>query len=391
MKIVSIVGARPQFIKLAPLARALGSESSRNDSRPIKHRVFHTGQHYDYLMDKVFFDHLGLPEPDVNLEVGSASHAVQTAAMLRKIEAELLIERPDWVLIYGDTNSTLAGALAAVKMKISVGHIEAGLRSYNRKMPEEINRITADRCAEVLFCPTENACRILKKENIPHVFGEGKLMDFADTSLLNRKTERPLAVNVGDVMFDAALMGLHRSEGRSGILTERGLTRRQYYLATVHRAENTDVRGRLESILEALAVLGRKDTVVFLVHPRTKARMKTFGLSPPASPGLRFCDPVGYMDMLVLEENARCILTDSGGMQKEAFFLGVPCVTLRDETEWPETVDAGANVLAGVDKEAILTASLHPSLGERETGRRGPFGDGKAADRIKKVLERLSE
>ncbi|MBN1274303.1 MAG: UDP-N-acetylglucosamine 2-epimerase (non-hydrolyzing) [Candidatus Aminicenantes bacterium] len=390
MKIFSVIGARPQFIKLAPIVRAFNQDEGRSGSGKIIHGIVHTGQHYDYLMNKVFFENLGLPEPDFNLEVGSASHAKQTGVMLELIEQVLENERPDWVLVYGDTNSTLAGALAAVKMGISVGHIEAGLRSFNRRMPEEINRILADRCAEALFCPTENACRILKNEGCPLIVNEGKLIKNIARSGIGGETRRPFAVNVGDVMYDASLMALKAGKRLSGILSSLGLKRGEYYLATIHRAENTDVRSRLEILIESLAELGRKAPVVFPVHPRTKQRLEQFHIKVPFSQGLKLCDPVGYTDMLILEESARCILTDSGGIQKEAFFFGIPCLTLRDETEWIETVASGDNVLTGISKESILTAALGISSKAKKGRIAGPFGDGKAAEKVKDVLVQLA-
>jgi UDP-N-acetylglucosamine 2-epimerase len=320
--VVSIVGARPQFIKASALSREL-----RKSHREI---LVHTGQHYDGNMSAIFFEELGIPEPDFNLGVGSGLHGEQTGAMLARIEEVLLKEKPDWVLVYGDTNSTLAGALAAAKLHVRVAHVEAGLRSYNRAMPEELNRVVADHLSTLLFCPGDNAAANLAREGITsgvHV--------------------------VGDVMADALAAAKEKAESRSAVLERLGVKEKQYCLATVHRAENTDDCGRLANILAALGSLG--EPVVFPMHPRTRAAIELFGLPMPAAPVI-VSEPLGYLDTVALGINARVILTDSGGMQKEAYWLGVPCVTLRDETEWVETVKAGWNTIAGADKARIAEA-----------------------------------
>lgn len=353
MKIVSIVGARPQFIKAAPVSRAL---------RPHHTEVLvHTGQHYDDNMSAVFFQELDIPMPDYNLGVGSGTHGAQTGEMLMRIEQVLLDEKPDWVLIYGDTNSTLAGALAAAKLHIKVAHVEAGLRSFNRRMPEEINRIVADHLSDLLLCPSQTAVDNLAKEGIT----------------------RGVHL-VGDVMADALAFAAERARVHSDILTRLGLNERGYLLATVHRAENTDDETRLRNILQAFAEID--EIIVFPVHPRTRNQLSTFHL--PLSTNVQIIEPVGYLDMVRLEQSAKMILTDSGGIQKEAYWLGVPCVTLRDETEWVETVQAGWNVLAGADPMRIVTAVQeftprkdHPLL----------YGDGKAAKRIAEQLTRQSD
>lgn len=349
MKVVSIVGARPQFIKAAVVSRAL-----RQRHQEV---LLHTGQHYDDLMSDVFFRELGIPLPDVNLGVGSASHARQTAEMLVGIEQVLVQERPDWVLIYGDTNSTLAGALAAAKLGMPLAHVEAGLRSFNRSMPEEINRVVADRLSDLLFCPTRTAVENLAREGI--------------TAGVHW---------VGDVMYDALLASLPIAQQGSNILERLGLEPAGYLLATVHRAGNTDIRENLAAILEGLSATG--ETVILPLHPRTRRAMAGWGIA--AGENVRLLEPVGYLDMLILEQNARLILTDSGGVQKEAYWLGVPCITLREETEWVETVAAGWNLLVGTSAERIVEAvrTFRPQ-GERPAC----FGDGDAGEKIVQILE----
>jgi UDP-GlcNAc3NAcA epimerase len=348
MKIATVVGARPQFVKAAPVSRAI-REATAGKARGGRGDVgwrhteilIHTGQHYDKNMSAVFFEELGIPAPDYDLGIGSASHGAQTGAMLAAIERILEREQPDWVLIYGDTNSTLAGALAAAKMHIPVAHVEAGLRSYDRRMPEEINRVVADQLSTLLFCPSRVAVENLRKEGI-----------------------RKGVHVVGDVMAEALEYAVKRSreretERRGGFgLSRLGLVKRAYALATVHRAENTDDPARLKSILDALATIARKRPVVFPVHPRTKKMIAAAGFESGAgAPGIRLIDPVGYLEMVRLESGAEMILTDSGGIQKEAHWLRVPCITLRDRTEWVETVASGWNVLAGADAKKIVRAA----------------------------------
>jgi UDP-N-acetylglucosamine 2-epimerase len=352
IKVASIVGARPQFIKAAPLSRALRAEAEEV--------LIHTGQHYDDNMSGTFFDELDIPRPDHHLGVGSGPHGRQTGLMMERIETILLDEKPDLVLVYGDTNSTLAGALDAAKLLVPLAHVEAGLRSFNRAMPEEINRIVADHCADLLFCPTRTAVGNLEREGVVR----GVHM-------------------TGDVMFDAALRFAGLAESRSRALENLSLRKGGYVLCTVHRAENTDNRSRLGGIVRALRACGR--TVVFPVHPRTRKMLSAFGLddSLAGAPSVRLIDPVGYLDMIQLERNASAILTDSGGVQKEAYFYRVPCVTLRNETEWVETVADGWNRLAGPDPEAILTALGHFDAPPEQAA---SFGDGHAAEAIVRLI-----
>lgn len=347
MKIVTIIGARPQFIKAAAVSRLLRDEAVET--------ILHTGQHYDENLSKVFFDELDIPTPQYNLGVGSGTHGIQTGEMLAKIEAVLIDTQPDWVIVYGDTNSTLAGALAAAKLHIKIAHIEAGLRSFNRLMPEEINRVLTDHISDFLFCPSEVAVENLANEGI------------------NEKV-----VIVGDVMADSLSYAAEKAEKQSDILEILDLEPGQYYLATVHRAENTNDPLRLANILDALISLDKK--VVFPIHPRTRRAIEDYRFQGYLSASnLILIDPIGYLDMVRLEASAKLILTDSGGIQKEAYWLQVPCVTLRGETEWIETVQSGWNVLAGGDKENILEKALYFRVPEKHPNL---YGDGKAARKI---------
>ncbi len=344
MKVLTVVGARPQFIKAAPVSRVLRSRHTEI--------LLHTGQHYDDEMSKVFFDTMGIPEPDHNLEVGSGSHGWQIARMLEGIEKVIEKDGPDWVLVYGDTNSTLAAALAAVKMHVPVAHVEAGLRSFNMAMPEEVNRRLTDHVSKLLFCPTGTATANLAKEGI--------------------STGVHL---VGDVMYDAALTF---SELETDILERHGLEPGQYLLLTVHRPSNTDNKKHLEAILEG--VKDRK--VIFPAHPRTIKLLEKHGIRLPET--ITLIKPVNYIESLHLVKNARKLLTDSGGMQKEAYFFGTPCITLRDETEWVETVQDGWNTLVGASSVKIKEAieGFEPT-GERKT----TYGDGHASEKIVEILE----
>jgi UDP-N-acetylglucosamine 2-epimerase len=346
MKIVTIVGARPQFVKAWPVSAAL---------RAAGHQEFivHTGQHYDYAMSKVFFEELNIPTPNINLEVGSGRQGRQTGLMMEGIEEVLVEQKPDWVLVYGDTNSTLAGAVAGVKLHRKIAHVEAGLRSFNRLMPEEHNRVLTDHCSDLLFCPTKTAVENLSREGIV----QGVRL-------------------VGDVMEDALLKGSEIAQLKSQVLDGLGLAPKAFLLATVHRAENTDDPQRLQQIMKALEELAHEQPVIFPVHPRTRKALERIGFEPAnagPTPAIRFVPPVGYLDMIRLEESARVILTDSGGMQKEACWLQTPCVTLRQETEWIETVAAGWNQLAGTQTGDIVAAVARARSG-------APLQDGGRGD-----------
>ncbi len=352
MKIVSVVGARPEFIQSAPVSRALRKQHQE--------LLVHTGQHYDYLMSQTFFDELGIPAPDYNLEVGSGSHAGQTAEILVRFEEVLLKEKPDCVIVRGDTNSTLAGALAASKLHIPTVHIEAGERSFDRRMPEEINRLVADRLASAFFCVSQTAVRHLAAEGITkNVYW------------------------VGDVMLDANLANRPLARQKSTVLSTLGLAPGSYGLVTVHRAANTDDPARLANIVTALSRVG--ETVIFPVHPRTRGALSR--LNVRFGDNVRLIEPVGYFDMMVLEENARIIATDSGGVQREAYFMSKPCLTLRDETEWSETVEAGWNKLVGVDVATIVREwqTFTPPAEQPPI-----FGDGHAGEKIAEILGNLS-
>ena len=346
MKVLSVVGARPQFIKAFVVSREL-----RPDHEEV---LVHTGQHYDEKMSNIFFEELGMPEPDYNLGVGSDSHGRQTAAMLEGIEEVLETEAPDVLLLYGDTNSTLAGAIAGTKMHPLVAHVEAGLRSYNREMPEEINRVLTDHASDLLFPPSESAAETLEQEGI----NEG----------LNV---------VGDVMYDAILWARDIAESESGILERVGLAENEFILSTVHRAGNTDNPERLEPIIGALS--NAPLPVVLPVHPRTENRLKEYGLWEQATSEIEIIDPVGYLNFVRLLDASERVATDSGGVQKEAFYLDTPCVTIREETEWIETVESGWNVLVGTNRDAIHHELRHH---ERPPNNPEPYGDGNAAKRI---------
>jgi UDP-GlcNAc3NAcA epimerase len=358
MRVATVLGARPQFIKAMPVSRALRREGHTEF-------IIHTGQHYDHEMSGIFFEELDLDPPYRNLAVGSGSHGHQTGETLLRLEEALTGLSPDWVLVYGDTNSTLAAALSAAQIGIPLAHVEAGLRSFNRGMPEELNRIVTDHCATRLFCPTETAIANLRREGIT----EGVAF-------------------TGDTMYDAVLLFGEMARLKSTILGSLGLRKKQFCLATIHRAYNTDLAENLIRIVSALQQLDLP--VVFPVHPRTRQRLRDFfGASFDCQRGnLRMIDPLGYLDMLMLEQSARLVFTDSGGMQKEAYFLGVPCITLRPETEWVETVGSGWNVLAGAIPANILEAAAKTDWPHDKPALL--FGDGKAAERIVDELSNAS-
>lgn len=348
MKIVTVLGARPQFIKAAAVSIKLRKKHDEI--------IVHTGQHYDDNMSKVFFDELEIPYPGYNLNIGSGGHGFQTGNMLVKIEEILEHEKADCVLVYGDTNSTLAGALAASKMLIPVAHVEAGLRSFNMAMPEEQNRILTDHISKYLFTPTETAVKNLCNEGI-----------------------KDRVYNVGDVMYDAVLHFGNVAQKKSRVLEQYGLMPDEYILATIHRAENTNDIQRLRNIIKAFNDSG--ELIVLPLHPRTKKYIESYDLG--LNENIKVIEPVGYLDMVMLEKNSKKILTDSGGVQKEAFFCNKPCITLRDETEWVETVDNGWNTLCGADYDKILNAinNFKP-----EKTRINYFGNGKAAEAIIDIL-----
>jgi len=390
LKIVSIVGARPQFIKASTISRAIAEHNQQTSGSQVTEIIVHTGQHYDDNMSRVFFQQLGIREPDVNLGVGSGTHSWQTGKMLIGLEEILMAQRPDLVVVNGDTNSTLAGALASVKLHIPVAHVEAGLRSFNRQMPEEHNRVLTDHISDFLFCPTRTAVSNLRKEGFTNIVNDGKLIDqhfFENLSSAFGSDRLPCVVNVGDVMYDSVIHNIRLAEERSRILKLLNLHPKGYALATVHRAENTDNGRRLRSIVSALEKIGKSGLpVVIPLHPRTRECLTNSGFRILNST-LNFIDPVSYLDMLLLEKQARLILTDSGGVQKEAYWFRVPCITLRDETEWVETVESGWNVLAGSDAAKITTAV--------ETARPGKeiknaYGNGRAAELILRFFCRAS-
>jgi UDP-N-acetylglucosamine 2-epimerase len=363
MKIVTIVGARPQFIKAAPVSKAIRDHNEKEKNPRITEVLVHTGQHYDHGMSQIFFDELDISEPNLNLGVGSGNHGWQTGQMLVRIEEVLLEEKPDYVVVYGDTNSTLAGALAAAKLHISVAHVEAGLRSFNREMPEEHNRVVADHCSDLLFCPTQTAVDNLAREGVT----KGVHL-------------------VGDTMYDAVLQFSSIAQKRSTILEDLGLESKTYLLTTIHRPYNTDIPENLSNIFQAFAEIG--EPIIFPVHPRTSkniAALQRQSLLEKVPTNVRMIEPVGYLDMLVLEENARLILTDSGGMQKEAYFFGVPCITLRPETEWLETVEIGWNVVAGANISAIVE-SFQQAINSPPTKRPHLYGDGRASEKIVQIF-----
>lgn len=327
MKIISIVGARPQFIKYAVLSKELG--------KSYQNVLIHTGQHYDYKMNKVFFDELDIPAPDYNLSIGSGSHAYQTGEMIKGIEDILMKEKPEMVIVYGDTNSTLAGTLATVKLHIKAAHVEAGVRIYNKSIPEEVNRVVADYCSDLLFCPTKTAVNNLTKEGITN----GVYL-------------------TGDVMVEA-LTSYREIAEKSDVLNVINLKHRQYIVVTLHRSDNTDTRENLARITNALIKIGEMGrSIVFPAHPRTVKMLKIYGFYEKLKVNVKIIEPLGYLEFLKLMNHADKILTDSGGIQKEAYILNVPCITLFDKTPWQETIDDGWNVLSGVSTDNIVELAL---------------------------------
>ena len=365
--IAIILGTRPEIVKMSPIIRECEKEG-------MDYFILHAGQHYSYNMDRVFFEQLELPDAKYNLDVGSGSHAEETAKALIGVEKILIKEKPDVVLVEGDTNTVLAGALAACKLGIKVGHVEAGLRSYDRNMPEEINRVLTDHCSDYLFAPTEKSRDILLGEGI---------------------AKEKIFVT-GNTIVDAVYQNLSISEERVNPLNDLKLTPKEYFLVTAHRQENVDEKETLESILNGLELVHNEFSlpIIYPIHPRTSKRLKEFGLKVN---GVDFINPLGYLEFLQLEANAKLVLTDSGGIQEEACILGVPCVTLRDNTERPETVEVGSNILAGTNRESILKGVR--KMSNRQTLKKfdqnaslngkNPFGDGTAGKRVIKILERV--
>ena len=374
LKIATIIGARPQFIKAAAVSRAIAQKNKTlGEQDRIKEIIIHTGQHYDENMSAIFFDELHIPRPDFNLNIGSGSHGSQTGQMLAGIETILVDEKPDIVLTYGDTNSTMAGAVAAVKLHIPAVHVEAGLRSFNRRMPEEINRIVTDEISSMLFCPTQTAVDNLKAEGI----------SFKDQGIEKIEINTQYAYLSGDVMYDSILYNSKLAREKSSMLTKFGLVPGKYILATIHRAENTDDPKKLKAIFSTFNKIAEEGQKIILpLHPRTSKYLSELNKKSQSfylHPNLTLIDPVGYLDMINLEQNARAIFTDSGGVQKEAYLMGIPCVTLRPETEWVETVTAGWNILCGSDPVKIEDAW---TTLKKFNGSKAPFSE-KKRDHLK--------
>jgi UDP-GlcNAc3NAcA epimerase len=366
MKLVNIVGARPQFIKAAVISRAIIKHNAENSNAAggIEDIIVHSGQHYDDNMNRVFFEELEIPIPAHNLGIGSGAHGKMTGAMLEKIEAILVKAKPDGVIVYGDTNTTLAGALAAAKLHIPLAHVEAGLRSYNKRMPEEINRVVTDHISDILFCPTRTAVDNLALENI-------------STGVFN----------TGDVMYDSFLFYKEMAARKSKILQTLGLTTNSYMLATVHRAENVDHAEELGQIFSAFDQIASKECPLILpLHPRTSRRLEAFKLAAGFNNNIRRIPPISYLDMVCLLAGARLILTDSGGVQKEAYFAGVPCITLRQETEWPETLAGGWNRLTGADADAIIEG-YREALATADRQAANWFGQGCSGEKIVELIQ----
>jgi UDP-N-acetylglucosamine 2-epimerase (non-hydrolysing) len=359
IRVINVVGARPNFMKVAPIVAEMGRRRER-----FEQKLVHTGQHYDEAMSRSFFEDLGIPRPDINLEVGSASHAAQTARVMLAFEEVVLAESPDWVVVVGDVNSTLAATLVCVKLGIRVAHVEAGLRSRDRRMPEEINRIVTDALADLLLTPSRDA----------------------DANLLAEGIDPSRIVFVGNVMIDTLLAERHRAEA-SDIRQRIGVDRQAYAVVTLHRPSNVDDRDTLTGLLFALGEIATHVPVVFPVHPRTRGRIRDFGLDVPA--GLLLVEPLGYLDFLKLYSESSLVLTDSGGIQEETTALGVPCLTIRDNTERPITVSEGTNQVVGTDPQRIVAAAVEVLEGSRTfEGRLPEYWDGRTAQRIVDALER---
>jgi len=357
MKILTILGARPQFIKAGSVSREILRQ--KDEGRRLKEVIVHTGQHYDANMSDIFFDEMKIPKPDYFLGIGGKSHGAMTGQMIEKIEEVALKEKPDWIMVYGDTNSTLAGAIVASKLHIKLAHVEAGLRSYNMKMPEEVNRILTDRVSDILFCPTQTAVDNLKKEGFPFVTASGNKQKIA---------------NVGDVMQDGAMF--YKQFAKKSPITNN------YVLCTIHRAENTDDENRLRDIFEALNEIAKEKQIILPLHPRTKKIIQNLELNIQ---NLTIIDPVGYLEMVWLIDNCSLVMTDSGGLQKEAYFFEKQCITLRDETEWVELVENGYNTLVGANKDKIIEAYskiINTNIPITNNQLTNLYGGGKASAKI---------
>lgn len=377
MKIANIVGARPQFIKFFPISEAIKKYAANSDN-VVSEILIHTGQHYDYNMSKVFFDEFGIKTPDYHLGVGSGSHGEQTGQIIQKVEDVLMKVRPDVVMVYGDTNSTLGGALATAKIHIPVAHVESGLRSFNKKMPEEINRILTDRVSTLLFCPSKTAIKNLRNESFNNVLNNGDFISrdyfFYNADSADAKIDNPLVINTGDVMYDAFLFSVNIANRRSSIIEQLQLEDKDYNLLTLHRAENTDNLEKLNEIIDFINEISMDRNLIFPMHPRMK---KVYGSSRTKfTDNIKIIMPLGYFDNLMLLQKSALVMTDSGGIQKEAYWLKVPCITLRNETEWVETLQSGWNVLyknySGSHKPLVNDVSY--------------YGDGEAAVRIVSAL-----
>ncbi len=362
MKIITVVGARPQFIKAATVSRAIKKYNVLNKNKIINEIIIHTGQHYDTNMSDIFFTEMDIPKPVYTLGIGGGNHGTMTGRQLEKIESVLLKEKPDYVLVYGDTNSTLAGALAAAKLHIPIMHVEAGLRSFNMKMPEEINRVLTDQMSSILFCPTKIAVENLKNEGF------------------SKKTVS--VINVGDVMYDAARYYSNRSTKPASLINISN----SFVLVTIHRAENTDNLTKLTEIVNSLNKLSEEMDVVYPLHPRTKKVIENTGLNLKA----KVLPPVSYFEMIWLLQHCSLVLTDSGGLQKEAYFFNKPCITLREQTEWKELIDIGVNTLVNIDIVEILNkVKLASSTDKNLFSESSLYGEGKSAEKIVEVISRL--
>ncbi|RAJ10523.1 UDP-GlcNAc3NAcA epimerase [Chitinophaga skermanii] len=356
MKILTVIGARPQFVKAAAVSRKIKEQSTLSEI------IVHTGQHYDENMSEVFFREMDIPKPNFNLQINNSSHGAMTGKMIEGLEEIMLREKPDTILIYGDTNSTLAGAIAASKIHIPIAHVEAGLRSFNMRMPEEVNRILADRLSSYLFCPTQQAISNLKNEGYDNIPSK--------------------IIFSGDVMFDAALYYTDKSKETSKILSRLNIAAGEFILTTIHRAENTDSIENLQSIFKALRILAKDSTIVLPLHPRTSKFIQNHQID---TSNIIIIEPVGYFDMLQLIQNAHLVITDSGGLQKEAYFFQKPCITTREQTEWVELVDNGYNILTGADADKII-AGYNTMKGKSISLDKNLYGQGNAAEGIAKFL-----